>query len=194
VTAPAVVRGAAERTVPGHVHAEQLNGAITPPESKLSPPVVHSVAMGQSGIAHRGELLRTAGLGSCVAIVIIAPAQRLAVLAHCILPTRDDPSQPAARYIDTAVPALLALLRDAGACAPLAAVLVGGASMFPGLDGQSSRDIAGDNIRAARQALANAAIPLRSEALGGTVGRSVVVDPTTQRVLVHTIRSGDRYL
>ncbi|MES3033993.1 MAG: chemotaxis protein CheD [Gemmatimonadota bacterium] len=152
------------------------------------------VGMGESRLAGRAALLRTVGLGSCLAVIIFAPGQQLAALAHCLLPTRPDDDPDPARYVDSAIPHLLATLRAAGAREPFAATLVGGASMFPGLTTGVARDIAADNVAAARAVLSNSAVPIRSEDVGGHVGRSVVADPVTQRVLVHTIREGDRCL
>ena len=153
-----------------------------------------TVPMGRSAIASASELLRTVGLGSCVAIIIFAPAQQLAALAHCMLTCADERGGDDAKYVETAVPALLNALRAAGAQAPYAAVLVGGASMFPGVDASFVRDIAGDNLRSARVALHDAGVPVRAADVGGHVGRSVLVDPRLQRVTVHTIAAGDRCL
>lgn len=152
------------------------------------------IGMGECRVGGSSELLRTVGLGSCLAVVIFAPGQQLAALAHCMLPTRRDGDGESAMYVDTAIPHLLALLRTAGAVAPFTATLVGGASMFPAVTGALWRDIAGANIAAARAMLSDAAVPIRSEDVGGHVGRSVVVDPATQRAMVHTIREGDRCL
>ena len=153
-----------------------------------------SVAMGRMGVASEDQLLTTVGLGSCIAIVLFAPRQRLAALAHCMLPTRQDDDDAVAKFADSAVPALVTLLQSQGASGPFAAALVGGASMFPGVSSAFVSDIAGSNVRAARSALAAAGVPLRIEEVGGHVGRSVTVDPATQRVMVRTIRDGERWL
>ena len=153
-----------------------------------------SVAMGQMAVAGGGAMLRAVGLGSCVAIVLLAPQQRLAAMAHCMLPHRESDDAVSPKFVACAVPALQALLADTGATVPLAAVLVGGASMFPGVPADIVRDIAGNNVAAARSALAVAGIPIRVEDVGGHVGRSVLVDPVTQRVMVRTMRGGDRWL
>lgn len=152
------------------------------------------VRMGGGAVACAGERLETQGLGSCVAVVILAPRQRLAALAHCMLPEREALDGPATKFVASAIPALRALLEDAGGTAPFSAALVGGACMFPGVPTEFMRDIAGRNVAIARAALADAAIPIRMEDVGGHVGRSVVVDPASQRVMVRTIRGGDRWL
>jgi chemotaxis protein CheD len=153
-----------------------------------------SVPMGHLAVAGEGTMLRAVGLGSCVAIVLLAPQQRLAAMAHCMLPHRESDDAVSPKFASCAVPALRALLADTGATLPLAAVLVGGASMFPGMPAAMVRDIAGHNVAAARAALADAGIPIRVEDVGGQVGRSVLVSPFTQRVMVRTIRGGDRWL
>jgi chemotaxis protein CheD len=153
-----------------------------------------TVGIGRMGFACDRELLQTLGLGSCLAIVLFAPQQGAVALAHCMLPERaGDDGEPASKFADSAVAALHTLMSDAGA-PPRAAALVGGASMFPGVPTEFVREIAGNNIRAARASLAAASIPVRVEDVGGHVGRSVLVDPVTQRIMVRTIRDGDRWL
>ncbi len=152
------------------------------------------VRMGDCGVAGGARVLKTVGLGSCLAIVIFAPAQQLAVLAHCMLPARDESAGAMSKYADTAVPSLIALLAAHGGESPLSAALVGGASMFPGIPSTFLPDIATQNVEVARRALAAAGIPVRVEDIGGSVGRSVTVEPARQRVMVHTIRGGNRWL
>lgn len=150
--------------------------------------------MGASDVARGAQQLRTVGLGSCLAVTIFAPRQQLAALAHCMLPTREAPDGEVAKYVDTAVPSLIAALKMAGGTQPLSAVLVGGASMFPGVSHEFMRDIAGRNVEVALQALDAAGVPVRAQDVGGHVGRSIQVDPVAQRVLVSTIRGGSRWL
>ena len=160
--------------------------------------VAHSrtviVSMGCMGVARGTERLSSVGLGSCVAVIVFAPKQRVAALAHCMLPHRRDDDDILGKYADSAVPALLELLHVTGGTAPYAAAIVGGASMFPALPSEFVRDIAGSNVAAARKALADASIPLRVEDVGGHIGRSVFVDPSTQRIMVRTLRDGERWL
>ena len=66
--------------------------------------------------------------------------------------------------------------------------------MFPEVSSVQVRDIGHANVVAARAMLTNSAVPVRSEAVGGHHGRSVTVDPATQRVIVNTLRSGAQCL
>ncbi len=168
--------------------------ARTAPRDTAIAPTVIMVPMGRGAVASAHEQLRTVGLGSCIAIILLAPSAQMAALAHCMLPSRDDAYDAPCKYADAAVPALLEQLISAGAVAPFSATLVGGASMFPGVPTAFTRDIPGQNIAAARAALAAAAIPVRHEDVGGNDGRSVLVDPVSQRVMVRSLRGGDRWL
>jgi len=156
-------------------------------------PVI-TVRMGECAVAGGETLLRCVGLGSCIAITIFAPRQQLAALAHCMLPECDGGEGGPGKYVNTAVPYLLTTLRESGASEPFTATIVGAASMFAGLSAGFVSDIAEHNLVIARATLAGFAVPIRSEDTGGHIGRSVLADPATQRVIVHTIRDGDRCL
>jgi chemotaxis protein CheD len=153
-----------------------------------------TIATGGIGVASGAQVLQTLGVGSCVAVVLFSPEQSLVALAHCLLPQRTDDSEPAAKYVDSAIPELVAAIRRHGGAPPVVAALIGGATMFPGLPQQLMRDIAGGNVAMARRLLREASIPIRYEDVGGSAGRSVVVAADEQRVMVRTIRGGERWL
>ncbi len=152
------------------------------------------IRMGDFGVARGAHTLKTVGLGSCLAIVLFAPSRHLAALAHCMLPLCDDSRGPWSKYADTAVPALMTLLAAHGGSSPLSAALIGGASMFPGIATEFMPDIAAQNIAVARRTLASAGVPIFVEDVGGQMGRSVLVEPAGQRIMVQTIRGGQRWL
>ncbi len=83
----------------------------------------------------------------------------------------------AAKFADTAVPALLAEALALGAGRTrLRAVLVGGAQMFSvGARAANTMDIGLRNAAAVRRALAAQRIPVAAEVTGGSVGRTVRV-------------------
>jgi chemotaxis protein CheD len=169
-----------------------LDVAVQCPNTGSAEPTF--VSMGQLAVAGADGSLRTVGLGSCVAVIIFAPSQQLAAMAHCMLPECGEEMIQPGKYANSAVPALLDALKRRGATAPYSAILVGGASMFANEPHQMLRDIAGSNLDVARAALQDVSIPIRAEATGGNVGRSVMVDVSRQRVCVQTIRSEDLWL
>lgn len=144
-------------------------------------------------------VIQTVGLGSCVAIVLHDPATGVGGIAHILLPTlaqTRDRSNPA-KVPETAVPALVAEMQrlGAGAARQLTARLVGGASMFGALlAGGSGVNIGERNVVAAREAVRAAGIPLVGEDVGGDHGRSVFLYLEDGRVLVRSLRAGDREL
>ena len=139
-----------------------------------------------------GEL-RALGLGSCVAVVLYDPATHIAGLAHVLLPARPGPGGNAmpARYAESAVPALVEAMQEAGAeKRRLKAWLVGGATMFTNLVAPGLIAIGERNTVAARRALDALKIPVTREAVGGDFGRSVRVEAATGRVEVRTVLHG----
>lgn len=134
------------------------------------------VKVAQHAVGGPEEALVTLGLGSCVAILLQDPEARVAGMAHVLLPEpalARDSSNPA-KFASTAVPLLLDELRQRGARERrLEARLVGGAAMFTSLMGPGSLNMGERNIRAAREALRRAGLPILNEEVGGDYGRSV---------------------
>ena len=123
-----------------------------------------SVAIGQIGIAQGGGVLRTF-VGSCVGLVLHAPSQQAAGLAHVMLPSSNGRGSPPGKYADTAVAETLRLLREAVGGLPLActAKLVGGATMFAF---QSGIPIGDQNVLALEKILLDLGIPITGRLCG----------------------------
>jgi chemotaxis protein CheD len=143
------------------------------------------VRMGELAVASSAdEVLSSIGLGSCIGLALVSRKRPLGGLAHVMLPesgatTGGDPG----KYADTAVPALLLALEQAGASVrELDAVLVGGAQMFA--FGGGSLDIGARNESAVRGALELLRLPVRAAATGSSKGRTIRVHVATGLVLV----------
>ncbi len=157
---------------------------------------VTRVGVAEFAVRRAPAQLECLGLGSCVAIIVWDRAARAGGLAHVLLPepsTGRSGSGPA-RYARTAVPALLAALREAGAPGPYEASLVGGASLFGELLKVRGVAIGAWNVEAARAALADAGIPVVGEDVGAAHARSVRVRLEDGRVAVRTLAHGARVL
>ena len=146
-------------------------------------------------VAAGGAVISTVGLGSCVAIMLHDRAARVGGLAHILLPSKAlsrDVSN-VAKFPETAVPALIAGIRAAGGRGALTAKLAGGASMFaqllPGGTNMGER-----NIAASRQVLAAHDIPIVAEDVGADYGRSVYLHVDDGRVVVRSLRAGERVI
>jgi len=134
------------------------------------------------------------GLGSCVAVILHDAQARIGGLAHVLLPSpsvgRKNHSTPG-RYAPTAVAALLQKMRELGASpARVTARLVGGASMFTGLQPPGTIQMGERNVHAAREALHRQGIRLTGEVVGGDYGRSVELDLDSGRVRVTSYQHG----
>lgn len=134
------------------------------------------VKVAHHALGRPGDVLVTLGLGSCVAIMLHDRQAKVGALAHVLLPepalARDHGNY--AKFASTAVPMLIGEMTALGASARrLEARLAGGASMFATLMVPGSLNMGERNIRAAREALRQAGIPLLGESVGGDFGRSV---------------------
>lgn len=137
--------------------------------------------------------LVTTGIGSCVAIALHDAESCVGGLAHVLLPhaaLSSRPSRPG-KFPATAVPATLARMRDMGARGEIRARLIGGASMFGQLLPSGAVGLGVRNVKAARQACAEHAVPVVAEAIGGTMGRSVFFHVASGRLDVRTVRGDD---
>ncbi len=142
----------------------------------------------------RGRLV-TVGLGSCVAIAIHDPLAKVAGLAHVLLP---DPigataAEHPAKFATTAVPLLLSEMRALGAKGPFTAKIAGGASLFGALL-STGGSMGGRNVAATRTALEKARVEVKAEDVGGTAGRTVVLDVASGKLTVKSVQRGDRVI
>jgi chemotaxis protein CheD len=152
------------------------------------------VKVAQHATGAAGDVLVTLGLGSCVAILLHDRQAQVGALAHVLLPEpalardRTNPS----KFASTAVPLLLEELAELGARERrLEARLVGGASMFTTLMVPGSLNMGERNIRAAREALRRAGIPILGEQVGGDYGRSVRFTVREGRTVVSSVGKPD---
>jgi chemotaxis protein CheD len=141
-------------------------------------------------LAQKSELIKSYGLGSCVAVVIWDPKKKIGAMAHILLPSSNNSSDASAKYASSAVATMLGELVKAGANQKhLIAKLAGGANMFPRkfnpyLQGPGA-NIGRRNIQAARKALLSQKIPIVAEDVGGEIGRTIEFNSETGELFVH---------
>lgn len=152
----------------------------------MSPPAgadaarIRPVRMGEM-VASRAphEVLTIVGLGSCIALILIDPGKPAAAMAHIVLPESrmtGGREAPAAKFADTAVPALIDAMRKLGIKQEgMYAVLIGGATMFGLRPGSRLAGVGDRNAEAVAGLLKAAEIPVTGRDLGGENGRSVQV-------------------
>jgi chemotaxis protein CheD len=142
------------------------------------------VRMGQAALAGAPTRLK-AVVGSCIGVTVYSPNLRLGMLSHVVLPRAKGRTAYPAKYADTAVGHMRAVLESRGARAGgLVAKIVGGACMF---GGGVSMQIGEDNIHAAAAALRAAGIRIAGSEVGGTIGRRLSFDLATGDVIVESV-------
>lgn len=147
-------------------------------------PTVTQVGMGQAAVALTPNRL-SAVLGSCVGVALYHPRLKVGALGHVVLPDSNGRSGTAAKFADSAVPHMLALMEKFGAFPTgMVAKIMGGSCMF-GTGGPLQ--IGEANIKAATAALDAAGIKIIGRDLGGSCGRRIHLDPATGQVTVESV-------
>ena len=138
------------------------------------------IPMGSLYIAQAPTVLVTGGIGSCVAVCLFHSQTRWGALAHVMLPKRVNPgapiTEPELRYADAAIAVMLQQFTAHNiSLSGLSAKIVGGAGMFPDVQGRSVR-VGERNVEAIKEILAANHISILAEEVGGSVGRAVAFD------------------
>ena len=142
------------------------------------------VGIGGLEVRTSGALSAT-GVGSCVVLALHDPVAKIAGLAHPMLPERANAEESAWKYVDGALDHLVARMVAAGAMKErLVARVAGGASMFKSAWPDKARTVGERNVEAARTHLARHGIAVAGEDVGGTHGRTVMVQVESGAMLV----------
>lgn len=148
------------------------------------------VLSGQMQIG-QGEQVLTALLGSCVGIGMIWRKQGRCGLAHCFLPEGVETGKDSARYVNAAVPRLLAALgvrREQ--YDEVDVVIAGGARM---LNLRTHDGAVGTrNIAAARSQISLRGLQVTFQDVGGSQVRRLSIDCARQTFSVVRIQSAQR--
>ncbi len=152
---------------------------------------VTSVGMGHAAVG--GHPMRlTAVLGSCLGVALYHRRTRLGAMSHVVLPNSAGRDAHPAKFADTAIPHMIALLEQQGAHGGnLIAKIAGGACMF-GATGPMQIGLA--NAEAVRRELQSRRIQLVAEDIGGSKGRRVVFDCQSGTMTVEIIGSKSKVL
>ena len=151
------------------------------------------VKIGEVRVTAKEGVLYTIGLGSCVAVALYDPREKISGLAHVMLPEPNGNQEMApGRFAPTAVNMLVDMMVAAGARKRgMFARIAGGAAMFADVLPQEGVSLGDRNVAAVKAALTNAAIPLNGEDCGGSYGRSVFLDADNGSFLIRAVRRDD---
>ena len=144
-------------------------------------------------IAKSPDRLITIGLGSCIGIAIIDKKNCVGGLAHIMLPDSEKFNKVSneIKFANLAIPILIKEMVENGAKEnDMRAKIAGGASMFNFSDSKVNMDIGARNSAAVKEILRERKIPIDSEAIGGTKGRTITFDTATGDLYVKTVGEG----
>jgi len=152
------------------------------------------VGIGEIGISDNTEhIIKTMALGSCVAIVFLAPKIRTVGLAHVALPDssigRDRVKNLPGYFADTAVSFLINEFNKLGVhkSSDLIIKLAGGANI---MDHEGVFNIGKRNVLTIRKLLWKHHLGARAEDVGGNFSRTVWVEVKSGKVFVSSPRKG----
>lgn len=151
------------------------------------------VGIADMNIVSAPDIIRTSGLGSCVAVIIYDRRKEIAGLAHIMLPDsslskKKSEIKNLAKYADIAIPELtMRLLKKGANKFALKAKIAGGAQMFQFTGNSEIMRIGARNVEAVKKQLMALGISLVGEDTGGNHGRTVDFDPSTGILSVKTM-------
>lgn len=151
------------------------------------------VGIGDLNVVVPPDKLITLGLGSCVGIAVYDSINKVAGLAHIMLPdsTSFTNQNNPMKFADLAIPMLVKKMESVGANRKaIKAKIAGGASMFSFPDKNPLMDIGGRNGLAVKEVLSKLNIPIVSEDLGGNSGRTMIVESESGKVFIKTVGKG----
>ncbi|MDL2258485.1 chemotaxis protein CheD [Eubacteriales bacterium OttesenSCG-928-K08] len=154
------------------------------------------IGIAEWSIVRAPDKISTLGLGSCCGVVLYDSLFKIAGMVHVMLPTASAAkvlTNPA-KYADTGVELLLEqMLKEGARKSAIAAKLAGGAHMFAHANMQSDLLKVGErNVQVCHEALRKARIPLVSEDVLGTHGRTITFDPATGSLHIRTVGLGEK--
>lgn len=152
---------------------------------------VTKVDVAQFRVGQAPMQMMTMALGSCLGIVLYDASTGIGALAHAMHPRRElvKNNGNRAKFVDTVIPAMIERMLQWGARRErIVAKIFGGARMFDAFKGcRGLMQIGDENIVAAREILAELAIPIATEAVGGASGRTITFDVSNGSVLVRYV-------
>jgi chemotaxis protein CheD len=148
-----------------------------------------AVGLGECVVSKtNGDVLVAYGLGSCVAVSMFDPDKKVCGLLHAVLPEEINGVETRTKFVNSGIEELLHSMEKAGAKKEKIVVrIAGGANMITAPGFSSSFDIGTRNVAAAHATLNKMKLPLKSENVGGHVGRTVRFYVETGQVTVRMI-------
>ncbi|WAA10738.1 chemotaxis protein CheD [Fervidibacillus albus] len=152
------------------------------------------VGIADMKVAKAPNILRTAGLGSCVGVILYDVNKKIAGMAHIMLPDSSlarGKTVHSAKYADTAIDALIQELEHVGVYKyHMKAKIAGGAQMFQVASKSEIMRIGPRNVEAVKREIQKYRIPIVAEDTGGSNGRTIEFNPENGVLTIRTVNLG----
>ena len=155
------------------------------------------VGMADFNVTDAPNFLTTLGLGSCVGITLYDGINKIAGLAHIMLPSSKEinNNQNKAKFADTGIDQLIEYMIKLGANKNnLIAKIAGGSQMFNFNSDNNILRIGDRNIIATKSKLKELNIKIISEDTGGNFGRTIILNSTDGSLHIKTIGHGEKII
>lgn len=156
------------------------------------------VGISDMNVVEAPEKISTAGLGSCIGIIIYDELKFVAGMVHIMLPDSKRTTSAhlnEAKYADTGVESIIDQLQKRGVhLSRMKAKIAGGAQMFSGTSLSDMMRIGTRNIAAVEENLSAYNIPIISKDVGGNKGRTIEFDPKTSRLKIRSVQGEEFYI
>lgn len=137
------------------------------------------------------KVLICIGLGSCIALCIYDPVEKLSGMAHLLLPCDRydwDTDHAPAKYITSGAPLLISRMLQKGSLKENLIIKVAGGAKVLTVPGDNSfLDIGLKNIAEIKSTLDRQGLKICQKEGGGNVGRTVWFFTDTGRIIVHIV-------
>lgn len=142
-------------------------------------------------ISQAPNKLITVGLGSCIGTIIYDERSKIGGLSHIMLPDstafRHKSLLKVEKFSDLAIPQMVIEIKKQVPNARLKAKIVGGSNMFGFQTKVASTGIGERNIEAVEAVLKELKIPIIAKEVGGSSGRTMIVDLTNFKTDVRVV-------
>lgn len=155
------------------------------------------VGMADLNATKSPNLLTTLGLGSCVGITLYDRVNKIAGLAHIMLPSSKEikNNDNKAKFADTGIDELiLAMIRLGADRKNLRAKIAGGSQMFNFNSNNDLLKIGERNVKSTKLKLKELKIEIVAEDTGGNFGRTIILNSTDGSLYIKTIGHGEKII
>ena len=153
------------------------------------------VGIGDGEVVQAPGALVTYALGSCVGICLYDEHEKIAGMAHILLPNQEAAlnRKNAYKFADSAILKLIGEMENAGASrVHMTAKIAGGAEMFK--NASTPNGIGLRNVTAVKETLHKVRIPLKAEDTGKDYGRTVYFYASNGSMTVKSVGKGIKTL